>query len=186
MEVKLHPYDLKKTKSVRPKTCLTKIGEEEKRILSPSNAFQCLRLHFPNGTHKANRAQVNWCETPRKSTPVVDSQGAKKQHRFLPGTVALREIRKYYKSTDLLIRKFPFQSSSVRSHRDSAAISVSSRQPSRPYRRRPMQASSRFRRHKLVRSPRKQSHSSDRDIQKLICGIVQINFSDSPFSEGAE
>jgi hypothetical protein len=29
-------------------------------------------------------------------------------HRFRPGTVALREIRKYQKSTDLLIRKLPF------------------------------------------------------------------------------
>ncbi|TBU32798.1 histone-fold-containing protein [Dichomitus squalens] len=28
--------------------------------------------------------------------------------RFRPGTVALREIRKYQKSTDLLIRKLPF------------------------------------------------------------------------------
>ena len=45
----------------------------------------------------------------RKSTPVVDSQGAKKQHRFRPGTVALREIRKYQKSTDLLIRNLAFQ-----------------------------------------------------------------------------
>ena len=33
----------------------------------------------------------------------------KKKHRFKPGTVALREIRKYQKSTDLLIRKLPFQ-----------------------------------------------------------------------------
>ena len=29
--------------------------------------------------------------------------------RYRPGTVALREIRKYQKSTDLLIRKLPFQ-----------------------------------------------------------------------------
>jgi histone H3 len=35
--------------------------------------------------------------------------GVKKPHRFRPGTVALREIRKYQKSTDLLIRKLPFQ-----------------------------------------------------------------------------
>jgi histone H3/H4 len=35
--------------------------------------------------------------------------GVKKPHRFRPGTVALREIRKYQKSTDLLIRKAPFQ-----------------------------------------------------------------------------
>ncbi|CAA0223416.1 unnamed protein product [Arabidopsis thaliana] len=35
--------------------------------------------------------------------------GVKRAHRFRPGTVALREIRKYQKSTDLLIRKLPFQ-----------------------------------------------------------------------------
>ncbi len=35
--------------------------------------------------------------------------GIKKPHRFKPGTVALREIRRYQKSTDLLIRKLPFQ-----------------------------------------------------------------------------
>ena len=33
---------------------------------------------------------------------------ADKQHRFRPGTVALREIRRYQKSTELLIRKVPF------------------------------------------------------------------------------
>jgi len=34
--------------------------------------------------------------------------GVRKPHRFKPGTVALREIRKFQKSTDLLIRKLPF------------------------------------------------------------------------------
>jgi histone H3 len=33
----------------------------------------------------------------------------RKPHRYRPGTVALREIRKYQKSTELLIRKLPFQ-----------------------------------------------------------------------------
>ena len=33
----------------------------------------------------------------------------KKPHRFRPGTVALREIRKYQKSTELLMRKLPFR-----------------------------------------------------------------------------
>jgi histone H3 len=37
------------------------------------------------------------------------SSNVKKPHRYRPGTVALREIRKYQKSTDLLIRKLPFQ-----------------------------------------------------------------------------
>lgn len=43
----------------------------------------------------------------RKTAPGV--AGVKKPHRFRPGTVALREIRQYQKSTDLLIRKLPFQ-----------------------------------------------------------------------------
>ena len=38
-----------------------------------------------------------------------DAGGVKKPRRFRPGTVALREIRRYQKSTDLLIRKLPFQ-----------------------------------------------------------------------------
>jgi len=43
----------------------------------------------------------------RKASP--SSSGVKKPHRFRPGTVALREIRRYQKSTELLIRKLPFQ-----------------------------------------------------------------------------
>ena len=37
------------------------------------------------------------------------SVGMKRAHRFRPGTVALREIRRFQKSTELLIRKLPFQ-----------------------------------------------------------------------------
>ena len=40
---------------------------------------------------------------------VQTTGGVKKPHRFRPGTVALREIRRYQKSTELLIRKLPFQ-----------------------------------------------------------------------------
>ena len=43
----------------------------------------------------------------QKSAP--SAGGIKKPHRWRPGTVTLREIRKYQKSTDLLIRKAPFQ-----------------------------------------------------------------------------
>jgi len=43
----------------------------------------------------------------RKSAP--DTGGVKRPHRYRPGTVALREIRKYQKSTELFIRKLPFQ-----------------------------------------------------------------------------
>ena len=43
----------------------------------------------------------------RKSAPATG--GVKKPHRYRPGTVALRDIRRYQKSTELLIRKLPFQ-----------------------------------------------------------------------------
>jgi len=43
-----------------------------------------------------------------KSPEVMGILG-KRRHRYRPGTVALREIRRYQKSTDLLIRKRPFQ-----------------------------------------------------------------------------
>ncbi len=50
--------------------------------------------------------------TPVKSSgkhPATKSLQPKRPHRFRPGTVALREIRKYQKSTELLLRKLPFQ-----------------------------------------------------------------------------
>ena len=46
-------------------------------------------------------------KTPRSLAQLAPGQ--KKKHRFRPGTVALREIRKYQKSTELLIKKLPFQ-----------------------------------------------------------------------------
>ncbi|TFK43449.1 histone-fold-containing protein [Crucibulum laeve] len=45
---------------------------------------------------------------PPRPSGAVTQQTVKKPRRFRPGTVALREIRKYQKSTDLLLRKLPF------------------------------------------------------------------------------
>ena len=54
---------------------------------------------------KAPRKQLA-AKSARKATP---ADGAKKKMRYRPGTVALREIRRYQKSTDLLLKKAPFQ-----------------------------------------------------------------------------
>ena len=58
---------------------------------------------------KAPRKQLA-NKAARKTTTLVnqDVGGIKKPHRFRPGTVALREIRKFQKSTELLLRKLPF------------------------------------------------------------------------------
>lgn len=49
------------------------------------------------------------CLTHSRATNLfINLQPAPRKKRFRPGTVALREIRKYQKSTDLLLRKLPF------------------------------------------------------------------------------
>jgi histone H3 len=55
-------------------------------------------------------------ETPAKSKKVRHGKGAAakeantaKKRRFRPGTVALREIRRYQKSTEMLMRRAAFQ-----------------------------------------------------------------------------
>jgi histone H3 len=61
---------------------------------------------------KAPRKRVGGPSTAQKKTKPSSSfggAGIKRVHRFRPGTVALREIRKFQKSTELLIRKLPFQ-----------------------------------------------------------------------------
>eukprot|EP01121_Diplochlamys_sp_Union-15-3_P005499 TRINITY_DN1583_c0_g2_i1.p1 TRINITY_DN1583_c0_g2~~TRINITY_DN1583_c0_g2_i1.p1 ORF type:complete len:137 (+),score=9.84 TRINITY_DN1583_c0_g2_i1:37-447(+) len=40
---------------------------------------------------------------------ITSGAGIKKPHRYRPGTVALREIRRFQKSTELLIRNMAFQ-----------------------------------------------------------------------------
>ena len=55
---------------------------------------------------KAPKKQIV-TKVARKTPPY--SAGIKKPHRYRPGTVALREIRRFQKSTELLIGKLPFQ-----------------------------------------------------------------------------
>jgi histone H3 len=55
---------------------------------------------------KAPRKQL---ATLAARSSAKSSKGLKKTHRYRPGTVALRDIRKYQKSTELLIAKLPFQ-----------------------------------------------------------------------------
>lgn len=51
---------------------------------------------------------------PRTNTSALNNEQlptvlAKKPKRFRPGTKALREIRRYQKGTDMLIKRLPFQ-----------------------------------------------------------------------------
>ena len=57
-------------------------------------------------THLAGLPKKAAAKAARKSGV---KGGVKRLHRFRPGTVALKEIRRYQKSTELLIQKLPFQ-----------------------------------------------------------------------------
>jgi len=72
----------------------------------PPNRPSPLLLPPSSHTCRAPRKQLA-TKAARKSAPATG--GVKKPHRYRPGTVALREIRRYQKSTELLIRKLPFQ-----------------------------------------------------------------------------
>ena len=45
----------------------------------------------------------------KKAGQQAPKGGVRKRYRYRPGTVALKQIRQYQKSTELLIRKLPFQ-----------------------------------------------------------------------------
>ena len=67
---------------------------------------QTERTTNDNKETKASRKQLA-SKAARKSAPAAG--GVKKPHRYRPGAKALREIRRYQKTTELLIRKLPFQ-----------------------------------------------------------------------------
>ena len=57
---------------------------------------------------RAHKPLPGWAKPPRKRG-AVQPAAPKKPHRYRPGTVALCEIRRFQKSTELLIRRLPFQ-----------------------------------------------------------------------------
>ena len=65
-------------------------------------------------TKQTARKSTTGGKSPRKQLVTKAARAAlpgavKRPHRYRPGTVALRDIRRYQKSTELLIRKLPFQ-----------------------------------------------------------------------------
>ena len=70
---------------------LKTIQEERRKTLAKKKAAE----------HAAQAAEV--AKVAKKSRMKAPKGGVKRLHRFQPGTVALKEIRRYQKSTELLI-----------------------------------------------------------------------------------
>ena len=75
---------------------LKAIQEELRKTIAKKKAAEC-------GAQAAKAAKA------AKKSGMKAPKVAKRLHRFRLGTVALKEIRRYQKSTELLIRKLPFQ-----------------------------------------------------------------------------
>ena len=71
--------------------------EELRRVLAKKKEEQ-------RAAQKAKAAKA-----AKKSGKKAPKGGVKKPYRYRPGTVVLKQIRQYQKSTELLIRKLPFQ-----------------------------------------------------------------------------
>jgi len=100
---------LNKAKQAPHKSALTKAElvqrGSDQRVDAELGASRVYASHF--GGKGRGKAGVRRRAYP---TPTQnDKKNMKKARRFKPGTVALREIRRYQKSTDLLIQKAPFQ-----------------------------------------------------------------------------
>lgn len=82
-------------------------GGKAPRKQLASKAGESFPFHTSRRDTRLDHQTLLTITIARKSAP--STGGVKKPHRYKPGTVALREIRRYQKSTELLIRKLPFQ-----------------------------------------------------------------------------
>ena len=85
------------------KTARKKTGKSPREQLVTKNPIKKLTpAQARKNVAKANQAAQQNLGNPPKTG------GLKRPMRYRPGTVALREIRRYQKTTELLIRKLPF------------------------------------------------------------------------------
>ncbi len=107
---RIYPQDIKMGSSTGYNSC------------HPQDNIQCLTTDRKSGWHERNPSMGNGYPARTTTRYKTIARGGKKiraglppkgkvrkPRRFRPGTLALREIRKYQKSTELLIRKLPFQ-----------------------------------------------------------------------------
>ena len=89
---------------------ITQYDRANRLTVSKDHEGENLKVPAPSDTAwlKAHKPLPGQAKPPRKRG-AAQSAAPKKPHQYRPGTVALREIRQFQKSTKLLIRRLPFQ-----------------------------------------------------------------------------
>ena len=107
----------------RLRAMLLKLGWMEERIMqydqanhltvNPDHEGENPKVLAPTDMAwlKAHKLLPGWAKQtkPPQKRGAAQPAAPKKPHRYRPGTMALREICQYQKSTELLIRRLPFQ-----------------------------------------------------------------------------
>ena len=84
-----------------------KITGGSKPALNPGQRSGSIKAHLAKLTRTTAKKMA--AKAAKKSGMKAPKGGVKKRYRYRLGTVALKQIRQYQKSTELLIRKLPFQ-----------------------------------------------------------------------------
>ena len=83
-------------------TARKKTGKTPRKQLATKNPKKTLTKE------QARKNALKASQAAQKNLGNIKTGGLKRPMRWRPGTVALREIRRYQKTTELLIRKLPF------------------------------------------------------------------------------
>lgn len=108
---------LSSSSSSSSSSAASSVSSDEACHVSPVSPRRSTRLEpeTPNRNvarkRTSNVTRILATKTARKNhnTSVTNDKVKTKKRRYRPGTLALKEIRRYQKSTELLIRRLPFQ-----------------------------------------------------------------------------
>ena len=88
--------------------CTPKNPHIQKPITAVGKDVQPLRKDIPQAPRKGGKQPRKFISQKMLRKGMRPTEGLKKPHRYRPGMVALREIRRYQTSTENLIKRTPF------------------------------------------------------------------------------
>jgi hypothetical protein len=107
-EIKAHGKNVRSIKENKQRLAEKKAAQKAQEAERERVAAEQRQIARSGASSSSSGQQVGM-GTGVKKIQQCSQPATKKPHRYRPGTVALREIRRYQKSTELLIRKLPFQ-----------------------------------------------------------------------------
>ena len=93
----------------KAKNAVSKVPSKAKAKAAKSKSKSPAKKVAKPKSKSPNKTKATGSKSPKKSQKTSSQPKERKKPRFRPGTVALREIKRYQKSTDLLLPRASFQ-----------------------------------------------------------------------------